>query len=176
MSIRSFQGILPTIAETAYIDESAVVIGKVSIGEHSSIWPMAVVRGDVNSITIGAYTNIQDGSILHVTHDGKYTPGGYKLTIGDYITVGHKAILHACTLGDYCLIGMASTIMDGAVLAPRIILAAGSLVPSGKTLEGGYLWMGSPAKKIRPLNEQELASLEYSAAHYAKLKEQHRVT
>lgn len=175
MSIRSFQGIQPIIAETAYIDESAVVIGKVSIGEHSSIWPMAVVRGDVNNITIGAYTNIQDGSILHVTHDGKYTPGGYKLTIGDYITVGHKAILHACTVGNYCLIGMASTIMDGAVLEDKVILAAGSLVPSGKRLEGGNLWMGSPAKKIRPLTEQELASLEYSAMHYAKLKEQHRI-
>lgn len=173
MPIRSYQGKYPRIAPTAYVDETAVVIGDVAIGEHSSLWPMVVARGDVNFIVIGDYTNIQDGAILHVTHAGEYSPGGYALSIGNYVTVGHHAILHACRVGDYCLIGMAATVMDGAVLEPKVILAAGSLVPGGKTLEGGYLWVGSPAKKSRPLTEKELAYLEYSAKHYARLKDHH---
>ena len=173
MPIRSYQGKHPRIAPTAYVDDTAVVIGDVTIGAHSSLWPTVVVRGDVNSIAIGEYTNIQDGSILHVTHDSEYSPGGQSLSIGNYVTVDHRALLHACQIGDYCLIGMATTVMDGAMLDPRVILAAGSLVPERKTLEGGYLWMGSPARKIRPLTERESALLEYSARHYAKLKDRH---
>ncbi len=174
MTIRSFDGNIPKIAETAYIDETALVIGNVNIGEHSSIWPMTVVRGDVHSIQIGKYTNIQDTSILHVTHDGEFSPGGYPLTIGDYVTAGHRVTLHACTVGDYCLIGMSATIMDGAVIGDKTIIGAGSLVPTGKKLEGGYLYVGSPIKRVRELNEKELAFLEYSATHYAKLKDRHK--
>ena len=174
MTIRSFDGAIPNIAETAFIDDTALVIGNVSIGEHSSIWPMTVVRGDVHSIQIGKYTNIQDTSILHVTHDGEFSPGGYPLTIGDYVTAGHRVTLHACTVGDYCLIGMSATIMDGAVIGDKTIIGAGSLVPTGKQLEAGYLYVGSPVKRVRELNEKELAFLEYSATHYAKLKDKHK--
>jgi carbonic anhydrase/acetyltransferase-like protein (isoleucine patch superfamily) len=174
MSIRSFAGKTPEIAPGAYVDDSAVVIGDVKIGEDSSIWPMTVVRGDVHSITIGKGTNIQDASILHVTHDGKFSPGGFPLVVGDYVTVGHRVTLHACTVGNYCLIGMSATIMDGAVLGDKLIIGAGGLVPVGKVLEGGYLYVGSPVKRVRELNDKELEFLEYSANHYVKLKNQHK--
>ena len=174
MTIRDFQGITPRIAETAFVDETAVVIGDVTIGADSSIWPMTVARGDVHSITIGERTNIQDASVLHVTHDGKYTPAGYPLVVGNDVTVGHRVTLHACTVGNLCLIGMSATIMDGAVIGDKTIIAAGSLIPTGKELEGGYLYVGSPAKRIRELTDQELESLEYSANHYVKMKDQHK--
>ncbi|MGQ0656936.1 MAG: gamma carbonic anhydrase family protein [Chromatiales bacterium] len=173
MSIRQFDGKRPAVAATAYIDPAAVVIGDVTVGAHSSLWPMVVARGDVNTIVIGEYTNIQDGTVMHVTHDGKFTPGGQSLRVGNRVTIGHKAILHACTIGDLCLIGMAATVMDGAVLHPSVMLGAGSLVPPGKELESGYLWVGMPAKRVRPLTELELEMLDYSAAHYARLKDRH---
>ena len=174
MTIRSFKGITPDISESAYIDDSAVVIGDVTIGEGSSVWPMTVIRGDVQKIRVGKMTNIQDGSILHVTHDGEFSPGGFACTIGNYVTVGHRVTVHACTVGDYCLLGMSATIMDGAVIEDKVIVGAGSLVPTGKTLESGYLYVGSPVKRIRELNEKEIAFLEYSAKHYAKLKDEHK--
>ena len=170
MNIRPYQGISPDIADHVFIDDSAVVIGDVSIGEHSSIWPMTVVRGDVNSIAIGARTNIQDGSVLHVTHRHETIPDGYALTIGDDVTVGHKVILHGCTIKDQCLIGMGACVMDGALVESRVLLGAGSLVPMGKVLEGGYLWLGNPVRKVRPLAKAELDWLDYSAAHYVDLK------
>jgi carbonic anhydrase/acetyltransferase-like protein (isoleucine patch superfamily) len=173
MSIRSFQGIHPQIANSAYIDQDAVVIGDVTIGEDSSIWPTVVVRGDVHKIIIGHRSNIQDGSVLHVTADNEYNPGGFPLTIGDGVTVGHKAILHACTVGDYALIGMGATVLDGAKIGAKALIGAGSVVAPGKELEGGYLWLGSPAKKMRELTEKELAYLEFSAQHYVNLKNKH---
>ena len=175
MTIRNFKDKSPDIHATAYVDETALVIGDVTMGEDSSIWPMTVARGDVHSIRIGARTNIQDACVLHVTHDGEFSPGGFPLTVGDDVTVGHRVTLHACTVGDLCLIGMSATIMDGAVLGDKVIVGAGSLVPTGKQLESGYLYVGSPVKRVRELNEKELAFLEYSAKHYAKLKDQHRV-
>ncbi|MEQ8288887.1 MAG: gamma carbonic anhydrase family protein [Gammaproteobacteria bacterium] len=171
MTIRSFNDNSPAIADSAYVDETALVIGDVSIGADSSIWPMTVVRGDVHSITIGERTNIQDASVLHVTHDGEFSPGGYPLTVGDDVTVGHRVLLHACTVGNLCLIGMSATVMDGAVIEDKVIVGAGSLVPTGKKLESGYLYVGSPVKRVRELNEKELAFLEYSAEHYSKLKD-----
>ena len=174
MTIRGFQGISPKIAESAFVDESALVIGDVTIGADSSIWPMTVARGDVHSISIGERTNIQDASVLHVTHDGKYTPGGFPLVVGDDVTVGHRVTLHACTIGSLCLIGMSATIMDGAEIGDRTIIAAGSLIPTGKKLEGGYLYVGSPARQVRVLTDQELESLEYSANHYVKMKNRHK--
>ena len=174
MTIRNFKDKSPHIHPSAYVDESAVVIGDVSIGEDSSLWPMTVVRGDVHSIKIGKRTNIQDACVLHVTHDGEFSPGGFPLTVGDDVTVGHRVTLHACTVGNQCLIGMSATIMDGAVLADRVIIGAGSLVPGGKELESGYLYMGSPVKKVRLLNERELEFLEYSSKHYADLKDKHK--
>jgi carbonic anhydrase/acetyltransferase-like protein (isoleucine patch superfamily) len=175
MTLRSFKGNSPRIAANAYVDETALVIGDVSIGEDSSIWPMVVARGDVNSIHIGAGSNIQDGSVLHVTHDSKYAPGGFALHIGDGVTVGHRVVLHGCRIGDGCLIGMTATVMDGAVVGPRSIVGAGCLVPGGKVLEGGFLYVGSPARQARALTESELESLKYAAQHYARLKEQHRI-
>ena len=173
MALRAYQGKRPELGKGAYVDDAAVVIGDVILGEDTSVWPFTVIRGDVNSIRIGARTNIQDNSVLHVTHDGKYTPGGYKLTVGDDVTVGHRVILHACTVGDLCLIGMGSIIMDGAVIESKVMLAAGSLVPGGKRLESGYLYMGSPVKQARELTDEEIESLQYSANHYVEVKNSH---
>jgi carbonic anhydrase/acetyltransferase-like protein (isoleucine patch superfamily) len=174
MTIRSFEGIQPAIGDAVYIDETALVIGDVTIGEHSSIWPMCVVRGDVNKITIGRNTNIQDGSILHVTHSHKGQPGGFGLHLGDNVTVGHKVILHGCVVEDNCLIGMGSTIMDGAVVHSHVLVGAGSLVSPGKVLASGYLYLGSPVKKLRALTDEERAWIDYSASHYQKLKNRYR--
>ena len=173
MTVRRFQGISPRIAANAYVDDSAVVIGDVSIGEDASLWPMVVARGDINFIEIGARTNIQDGTILHVSHDSEFAPGGFPLRIGADITVGHQVILHGCHIEDGCLIGMGATVMDGAILRTGVLLGAGSLVPPGQELEGGYLWVGSPARRVRPLREQERAFLEYSPQHYVELKNQY---
>ena len=174
MTIRDFEKHHPQIAASAFIDETAVVIGDVEIGDDVSVWPTSVVRGDVNSIRIGAKTNIQDGSVLHVTHDSEHAPGGYPLFIGEGVTVGHRVILHACTIGDYCLVGMGATVLDGAVLEDKVMLGANSLVSPGKVLEGGYLYLGSPARKVRRLRDSELAWLEYSAAHYVVLKNRYQ--
>jgi carbonic anhydrase/acetyltransferase-like protein (isoleucine patch superfamily) len=173
MSIRSYTGIRPVIGQRVYIDESAVVIGKVTLADDASLWPMVVARGDVNTIQVGARSNIQDLSVLHVTHDGPYSPGGMPLTIGADVTVGHKCLLHACTVGDRCLIGMGSIVMDGAVVEDDVLLGAGSLVSPGKRLESGHLYRGSPAQKIRPLTTEERAMLLYSAQHYLRMKDRY---
>jgi len=174
MTIRKFEQWDPEIADSAFVDDSAVVTGNVKIGADSSIWPMCSVRGDIHSIRIGERSNIQDGSILHVTHASDFAPGGNALSIGDDVTVGHNAVVHACTVGDLCLIGMGSVILDGAVVETGAMVGAGSLVPPGKILEGGYLWLGSPVKKIRELTESEKAFLKYSSGHYVDLKNRHR--
>lgn len=175
MTVRSFKGKSPKIAASAFVDETALVIGDVTIGENASIWPMVVARGDVNSIHVGARTNIQDGCVLHVTHDSPYVPGGFALQVGEGVTVGHRVVLHGCRIGDGCLIGMTATVMDGAVVGPRSIIGAGTLVPGGKELEGGFLYVGSPARRVRALTPQELESLAYAAEHYARLKDQHKM-
>jgi carbonic anhydrase/acetyltransferase-like protein (isoleucine patch superfamily) len=148
----------------------ATVIGQVTLGDDVSLWPGVVVRGDVNEIRVGDRSNIQDGSVLHVTHDGPYSPGGLPLTVGDDVTVGHQATLHACQIGDRCLIGMSSCVMDGAILEADILLAAGSLVAPGYRLSAGSLYRGRPAKRVRELNDDEFEMLRYSAAHYVRLK------
>jgi len=176
MTVRTYTGITPTIAESAYIDEAAVVIGDVTIGVDASLWPMVVARGDVQSITIGARTNIQDGAVLHVTSDNPFTPGGFALTIGNDVTIGHGAILHACTIGDYSLIGMGATVLDGAKVPDHTMVGAGALVPPGKQLESGYLYVGSPVKQARALKQSELEYLEFSAQHYVELKNKHRAS
>lgn len=170
MSIRKFEDYSPVIEEGVYIDPSALVIGQVKIGRDSSVWPMAIVRGDVHAITIGARTSVQDGCVLHVTHAGPYNPEGHDLVIGDDVTIGHKAMLHGCRIGNECLIGMGSVVMDGAVVEDRVVLGAGSIVPPGRTLTSGHLWVGSPARKIRPLTQEELAFFKYSAQNYVELK------
>ena len=176
VAIRLFENTVPTIDPTAFIDETALVIGAVTIGADASLWPNVVARGDVNTITVGERTNIQDGSILHVNHDSEYDPGGSIVTVGSDVTVGHRAILHGCTVEDGCLVGMAATIMDGAVLRSGVLLAAGSLVTPNQELEGGYLWVGAPAKRVRPLKDSEREFLKYSPAHYVELKNRHIAT
>jgi len=176
MKLRSFEEIMPIIGENVYIDESATVIGKVTIGDDSSIWPYAVVRGDVNTISIGQRTNIQDHCVLHVTHaglDNLYNPEGSALTIGSDVTVGHQCVLHACTIHDACLIGIGSKLLDDVIVESHTIIGANSLVPPGKHLESGFLYHGSPAKKIRPLTEGEINSLQYSAQSYVDLKDKY---
>jgi len=120
-----------------------------------------------------ARTNIQDNTVLHVTHDSKYCPGGLALEIGEAVTVGHNVCLHACTVGHHCLIGIGVIVLDGVDLQPYTLLGAGSLVPPGKVLEGGYLWYGNPAQKKRPLTEAEKEYFEYSANNYVKLAQQY---
>ena len=173
MSIRKYNTISPVIAAGAWVDEAAVVIGDVAIAEDVSIWPMVVARGDVNWIRIGARTNVQDGSVLHVSHDSSFAPGGYPLSIGADVTIGHKAVVHGCTIEDSCLIGMSATVMDGAVVRSGAMVGAGSLVPPGQDVEGGYLWVGTPARRVRPLREQERDFLAYSAKHYVDLKNEY---
>lgn len=171
MNIRSLRGKTPKIADSVYVDETAVVIGDVTIGADSSVWPMSVLRGDDQSIVIGERTNIQDGTVIHVASDNKLVPGGLPTVIGDDVVIGHKALLHACRIGNRCLIGMSSTVLDGAVIEDGAIVGAGSLVPMGKHLEGGYLYVGSPVKKVREIGEQEKYFIEYAAPHYASLKD-----
>jgi carbonic anhydrase/acetyltransferase-like protein (isoleucine patch superfamily) len=170
VTLRAYRGISPRLAPTAYVDPAAVVIGNVEIGDDASVWPMTVIRGDVNSIRIGQRSNIQDGSVIHVTHKHKERPQGHAVVIGDDVTVGHQVVLHGCVIEDRCLIGMGSIVLDGAVLRSHVLLGAGSLVAEGKELEGGYLWLGRPAKRMRPLTADEMDWFEYSARHYVKLK------
>jgi carbonic anhydrase/acetyltransferase-like protein (isoleucine patch superfamily) len=173
VTVRTFENITPKIASSAYVDDTALVLGDVTLAADVSLWPQVVARGDVNSIEVGARTNIQDGTILHVSHDSEFDPGGFPLRIGADITVGHQAVLHGCTIEDRCLIGIAATIMDGAIVRSGSIVGAGSLVPPGHDLEGGYLWLGTPARKVRPLRDKEIGFLEYSAKHYVELKNRH---
>lgn len=174
MPIRDFEDLHPQLDPTAWVDATALVIGAVAIGADSSIWPMSVVRGDIQRIRIGARSNVQDGSVLHVTHDSEHAPGGFGLHIGDDVTVGHKVVLHGCTLEDRCLIGMGAIVLDGARVCSGAMLGAGTLVGPGKELEGGYLWLGAPARRVRPLSAQERGYLAYSAAHYVRLKNRYK--
>ncbi len=171
--IRRFEAFAPIVETGAWVDEMALVVGDVTLGPDSSVWPMSVVRGDVNFIRIGARANIQDGSVLHVTHDSAHSPGGKPLIVGDDVTVGHKVTLHACTVGNRCLIGMGAIVLDGAEIPDETMIGAGSLVPPNKVLDGGYLWLGSPVRRVRALSEEEKAYLKYSAEHYVRLKNRH---
>ncbi len=173
MSIRDFEQFHPRIAASAFVDDTALVIGDVEIGADSSLWPMVVARGDIHSIRIGRRSNIQDGTVIHVTHDSEYAPGGHGVVVGDGVTVGHQVILHGCTVEDRCLIGMGAVLLDGCRVCRGAMVAAGALVSPGKVLEGGFLWLGQPARKARPLTAQEQAYLDYSAEHYVALKNRH---
>jgi len=168
--LREFEGISPAIADSTFVDDSAVIIGDVIIGEDSSVWPITAIRGDVNIIRIGHSTNIQDGSVLHGSHASEYNPKGAELHIGDQVTVGHKVLLHGCRIGNQCLIGMGSIVMDNAIVEDQVMIGSGSLVTPGKTLESGFMYLGSPAQKVRPLTEREIASIAYTADYYISLK------
>lgn len=172
--IRSFLGYVPSISTLAYVDPGAHVIGHVSIGDDSSVWPAAVIRGDAHAIRIGARTNIQDGALLHVTHDAQYTLGGFALTIGDDVTIGHGAALHGCTVQNACLIGMNATILDGALVKKHSLVGAGSLVTHGTIVGEGELWFGNPARCVRTLSAQEIQPIYYAARQYTKLSSRYR--
>jgi carbonic anhydrase/acetyltransferase-like protein (isoleucine patch superfamily) len=170
-NIRSHKGYTPKFGARAWVDESAVVIGDVEMGEDCSVWPMTVVRGDMHRIRIGDRCSIQDGTVIHITHASDYNPGGWPTTLGDDVTVGHKALIHGATIGSRVLVGMGAIIMDGAVVEDDVIIAAGCLVPPGKTLESGHLYVGSPCKKGRALTDKEKTFFKYTAANYVKLKD-----
>ncbi len=168
--LRPYKDLSPKQGDRVMIDSSSVVIGDVRMGDDVSIWPLVAIRGDVNYVSIGARTNIQDGSVLHVTHKSSYNPEGNPLIVGEEVTVGHKVMLHGCTIGNRVLVGMGSILLDGAVIEDEVMIGAGSLVPQNKRLESGFLYLGSPVKQIRPLTEAEKEGLKYSANNYVKWK------
>lgn len=170
-TIRSYKGITPALGERVWVDPSAVVIGDVVLGDDCSVWPMTTIRGDMHHIRIGQRCSLQDGSVLHITHASDFNPGGWPLILGDDVTVGHKALLHGCTLGSRILVGMGAIVMDGAIVEDEVIIAAGCLVPPGKRLESGHLYVGSPCKKARPLTDKERSFFAYTAANYVRLKD-----
>jgi carbonic anhydrase/acetyltransferase-like protein (isoleucine patch superfamily) len=169
--IRKYKGIWPTLHQRVYVDPASTVIGAVELFDDVSIWPGAVLRGDVNFIRVGARTNVQDGAVIHVTHDGPYTPGGMPTIIGEGVTIGHGAVIHACTIEDYCLIGMHATVLDGAVVKQYGFVGAGSVIPPGKVVGERELWLGNPAKLVRVLSDQQIEQLRYSADNYVRLKD-----
>ena len=173
MHLRPYHGRLPRLGENAYVDPAAVVVGDVEIGADASIWPFVAARGDVNFIRIGARSNIQDNCVLHVTHDGPYTPGGAPLIIGDDVTVGHGAILHACTIENACLIGMHATVLDNVHVHKHAMIGAGAVVSPGKIVGEGELWLGNPARCVRTLTDKQIEQLYYSAKHYVRLKDEY---
>lgn len=171
MPLSSYLNTQPLLAERVYLHETAHVIGQVTLGADSSVWCNAVLRGDVNTITIGRCSNIQDFTMGHVSHKSTQKPDGSPLVIGDYVTIGHSVILHGCRIGNECLIGMGSIIMDDVVVADRVMIGAGSLVAPGKKLDSGFLYVGRPAEKVRALSDAEIAYLRYSAEHYVRVKD-----
>ena len=172
-TIKTHLGITPQIGKKVFIDQSACIIGDVTLSDDCSVWPMAVIRGDMNSITIGERTSIQDGAVLHITHKRPENPEGHPLVIGHDVTVGHKAVLHGCTVCDRSLIGIGAIVLDGAVIEEEVIVAAGCLVPPGKRLKSGFVYKGNPAEVARPITDKERAYFVYTAANYVKLKDEY---
>lgn len=172
--LESFQQQTPSLGDRIYLHPSSTIIGNVSLGDDCSVWPSAVIRADVNSIQIGKRTNIQDQSVLHVTHASQYNPEGASLSIGDDVTIGHRVTCHGCQIGARVLIGIGSIILDRAIIQEDVMIGAQTLVLAGKILKSGYLYVGSPAKVLRQLTKTELKFLRYSAERYVQLKEQYR--
>jgi carbonic anhydrase/acetyltransferase-like protein (isoleucine patch superfamily) len=166
-SVLPFENSEPSLAENTFIASSAVVIGDVEIGKDSGIWYGCTVRGDTNEIRIGERSNVQDGSVIHVSSEGQ---GTY---IGNDVTIGHMALIHACTLQDGCFIGMKACIMDGAIVETGAMVAAGALVSPGKIVKSGQVWAGVPAKYIRDMNDKDREMLTWTAAHYVELAQRH---
>lgn len=173
MPINTFNKIRPSFDSSVYIDESSSITGDIHFGQDASVWPLVAARGDVNIIRIGARSNIQDGSVLHVSRVSERNPKGFPLIIGDDVTVGHKCMLHGCVIGNRVLVGMGAIVMDGAIVEDDVFIGAGALVTPNKRLESGYLYVGNPALKKRPLHESEKAFLLESAKNYVKLKDQY---
>jgi len=171
MTVRTFSGARPVLGSRCYVDPAGLVVGDVVLGDDASIWPGAVVRGDVNFIRIGARTNVQDASVVHVTHAGPYTGDGFACVIGNDVTIGHAAVIHACTIEDACLIGMHATVLDGAIVRKHGFVGAGAVVAPGKIVGERELWLGNPARLVRFLGDDEVERLYYSAQHYVRLKD-----
>ena len=172
MTIRPYLDQFPSLGARVYVDPAATVIGQVTLGDDTSVWPGCVVRGDVNFIRIGARSNIQDGTVIHVSHDGPHAKlGGFATVIGDDVTIGHKAIIHACRIEDAALIGMGAVLLDGAVVRKHGFVGAGALLAPGKVVGEAELWLGNPARKVRVLSDAEIEGLYYSAQHYVRLKD-----
>lgn len=173
-ALRPYRGQLPTLGQRVYVDPASTVIGDVVLGDDVSIWPGTVVRGDVNFIRIGARTNVQDGTVIHVSHDGPHAKlGGFATVIGEDVTIGHKAVVHACTIGDGALIGMGAIVLDGARIGRNAMVGAGAVVPPGKVVGEGELWVGNPARMVRALTEAQIEGLYYSAQHYVRMKDEY---
>ena len=168
-NIRAYLDHTPKVDASCYVDELSIVIGDVHLAANVSVWPFAVIRGDVNHIRIGQNSNVQDHSMLHVSHKKADKPEGSPLMIGEDVTIGHHVKLHGCTIGNRVLVGIGTIILDDVVIEDDVMIGAGSLVPPNKVLESGYLYMGSPVKKVRPLTEKEKAFLPYSAQNYVKV-------
>ncbi|MDB2705063.1 gamma carbonic anhydrase family protein [Pseudomonadota bacterium] len=173
MVTKTFRGMSPLFGQRVWLDDSAVIIGDVEIGDDSSVWPLVSIRGDVHRIRIGARCSIQDNSCLHITHASEFKPEGHPLIIGDDVTVGHQCMLHGCSIGNNVLVGMSTTILDGAVVDDKVMIGAGSLVPPNKHLASGFLYLGSPIKQVRPLTEAELDYFNYSSSNYVRLKDEY---
>ena len=173
MTIKEYKGVMPRFDNSVFVDDSAVIVGDVKLGQDSSVWPLVAARGDVNVIRIGQRSNIQDGSVLHVSRVSQANPSGYPLIIGDDVTVGHKCMLHGCVLGNRILVGMGAIVMDGAIIEDDVIIGAGSLVAPNKKLISGFLYVGNPAQQKRPLKETEIAFLKQSAKNYVILKDEY---
>src|ERR1700746_1912901 len=163
--IRSYKGITPTIPASCYVDDSAQIIGDVVLGEHASVWMNAGLRGEVHSICVGAHSNVQDASVLHGMKEQ------YGVSVGDYVTVGHSVTLHGCTIEDRCLIGMGSIILNGARIGSGSIIAAGTMIPEKTIVEPGSLWMGSPGKFHRKLDQKDQETILRYARNYLGYKD-----
>jgi carbonic anhydrase/acetyltransferase-like protein (isoleucine patch superfamily) len=169
-ALRPYNNVTPTLGHHCYVDPSSVLIGDIILSDDVSIWPLVAARGDVNFIRIGARTNIQDNSVLHVTRRSALNVEGFPLIIGDDVTVGHHCMLHGCTLGSRILVGMGTIILDGAIVEDDVFIGAGTVVPPNKMLKSGYLYVGNPMKQARPLTETEIHFLKQSALNYVELK------
>jgi carbonic anhydrase/acetyltransferase-like protein (isoleucine patch superfamily) len=173
MNVRKFLDKSPRLGERVYIDPAATVIGDCVLGDDVSVWPGAVIRGDLLPITIGARSNVQDNAVLHTTHKSEYNPDGWPLVVGDDVVIGHRAVLHGCTVGNRVLVGIGAIVNDGAAIEDEVIVGAGCLVPPGKRLASGYVYVGNPAKPLRPVTDAERTFFTYSPANYVRLKDRY---
>ena len=170
MATQPYLGVYPTLGAGVYIHPTALVIGDVVLGDQVSIWPLAVVRGDVNHIHIGHRSNVQDGSVLHVARPYRGNDAGWPLLIGEDVVIGHKVVVHGCTIGNRVLVGIGAIVLDGVVVEDDVMIGAGAVVTPGKRLESGGLYVGNPARRVRELTEVERERIPIMAEWYVNLK------
>ena len=168
-NVRQWTTSEPRIGARVMVDPTAMVLGDISLGDDVSIWANCSIRADMHRISIGSGSNIQDNSVLHITHAGRFNPSGCPLVIGEQVTVGHRAVLHGCSIGDRVLVGMGAIVMDGAEVADEVMIAAGALVTPGKVVKAGELWAGVPAKPVRELRQEEVDMITWIPKHYVEL-------